>query len=329
MDRQRASPSPSPAGSRGKPGDGTAFGISRRTFLQLLQAGVLGPAVGFGAAALAQERMRLLDTLPLLVVTGILQPASAESVFRFLEALAGRPAGPVGLQAPPQPEVDERLRSLAGGDEPLLIEVLPAREAGPFYSLTAAGEAMLGSSKGVQIDLRRLRDSVRLYLLRGPRGGMVKGSREWVGAAVGGDTLSSELWLPINELGMGAPTFVPAGLSGMERRSVRFRDTMSAIFDRTEASAPSRGTLVTFEGPPQPLRYLSFASFDQVRQARRPAGRAGEFEPEDLALCFGISLTRLNWMAIRRKTGQYRTFEIAKSSGGKRVIESRSWWSRA
>lgn len=290
-----------------------SLAVSRRDFLSLLQAGIAGSFCSLAAQpAWSRSAGVLSDPRAVLLVTGILQPCTAEDVLRFMQALADPSAGSPAAGAAPGPaDLRDLLDRLSDAQGALgWIMAVDGTARSTRYAVTQAGEAALEGAAGRQgASLRRLRDTTRLYLLRGPRGYRGEDPSR-PSAGPGGDDLSPAFIRRVEAIGratsaVGRSPSRSAPPPWSSSFTVSAPDGASALVSLPRAGLP---------------RLFSFLSLAQLRRAR--AGDGEEIDPEDIALCLGISLERLEWMARRRRSGQYRCFRIRKKSGGERIIEA-------
>lgn len=278
--------------------------LSRRDFLRMLATGLAAVATMSGSNANAQDTAieTLRSDLTLLLAFGILQPCNAEDVARFLQILASpRSAGGPDLAAPSTAEImtwiqndaskSDNLRWLVGIDGPT-----KGRQ-----SLTLEGNELLNSEKSGGGILRRLRDTFRLQLLRGRRQGSAK-ARDWI------DQLNQPVWGRMYQTSLATSALPPP-----KQDSAIDRWTIEVA--RGDGDAESIGDTNL-------PRFLSFNTIEQLDMARGGREPVSEFGPAELALCLGISQTRLTWMSHRQGKTQYRTFAIPKGDGKKRPIAS-------
>lgn len=235
---------------------------------------------------------QILNAPTIMIALGVLQPASALEVVGFLRVMLS--------DAGALPEPDDILEFLKerelGGH---VLRVARADDGRSSYSLTLAGHRYL------TVGQRRVRDKLRFYLLRDAHRARFRGSDGEAQRLVGvSPTLDTSL--PIK--GSVANKFgqrVPSGRTYWPRIARQFDNT-------TGSSASSSDS------------FPEWLSFRNLRQCELSVGLdPGEFELdfEGLSACLGVSPKILSQIA-NAPTRHYRTFEIAKKSGGVREISS-------
>jgi hypothetical protein len=302
---------PEPSGPEG----GRWAALSRRKlfgFLAALAAQCIeGPALARQPPEPPQYNMRQF----VLMLVGVLQPVSVESLHRFLTRIFDAfSSGPLGDDLPGEPpdlEAIGRLLTtfLEGSDSerPKLIRV--GRAQPPAYSLTAAGSDWLPPP------LRRARDRTRLFLLPRPRRIRLQMSHESDRGRAGGDAPLLNVRLPFEE--MARPT----------RHHTDARWSSQVADFRSGPEVLSRDTI---------LPYLSFATASELQQAGA-LDNEGRITQRGFALTLGVSDALLQYLVrgrfagnsapgtgakARRRGGHYREFKIAKRNGGERTIHA-------
>jgi Reverse transcriptase (RNA-dependent DNA polymerase) len=238
--------------------------------------------------------VRLNDQLILWCVA-VLQPASADDVLAYMSILLPETKGSVDSN------------SIEGAIE-LLIQkrlLLRVHKTAGLCSITASANRRL--PKALQVT----RDSARLFLMHSMHGGRLRQSGEPTTQELDGDAPPIHersdvegAARPINTAGHPRITWLPG-------RVYRPRTIQQLGF-----SVGSDGG-----SPDSSLKYDSFASVRQIHEAADDSTDATGLSLEELALCIGVSLALLKTI-ILRKHKHYRTFSIAKRSGGQRPIES-------
>ena len=272
--------------------------LSRRAFLRVLSSGIaLGTVSGMARRAFADT----LDDRLVLFVMGVLQPASADDVMRFLDHLY---AGEAGSMRPADLSPDTIEQVFARLQQRRLAVLADQNER--RMSLTVDGNEALG------VELRHLRDTTRLFLLRGPRMLTIPQSRERTRTGVGGDSLAPELRSRIES------STIPAQPSATPKVKLVW-SMLNAVFDTGPVvfSRDSNFRLLSFD---------SLAALSRAGKGDRPTVKANdrgedELTPQGLALCLGVSFELL--MLIQRtRASHYRIFKLKKRTGGEREIQS-------
>ncbi len=228
-----------------------------------------------------------------LLAVGVLQPTSASEVRGFLHH-----SFPDAGELPPVADFAEFLleRSRLGH-----IAQVSSRHGG-LYSLTFAGHSYLSQRA------RKLRDKLRMYLLRDAYRARIIMSRGESGEELAGD--SPALDKSTDTKGSAANKVFGLRALGQKpywpRISGQFRS-------KTGLSRPPRDDFFP--------SLLSFDSTEQVAASVGPHSQPFELDYVGLAVCLGVSPKLISQIA-NRPARHYRHFPLPKASGGVRDIES-------
>ncbi|QBQ48915.1 RNA-directed DNA polymerase [Brevundimonas naejangsanensis] len=235
---------------------------------------------------------QILNAPSIIMALGVLQPATTFEVVGFLKTMLPH-AGTL-----PQPdEVLEffKEREAAGH----VLRVARGDGGTSLYALTLAGHRYLN------VRQRQVRDKLRFYLLRDARQARRRSSdgeaSRLVGASPTLDTSSPIKGSVANKYGH----HVPPGRTYWPRISRQFGVS-------TGLSASSSDTFP---------EWLSFRDQRQCELATNFGEGQFELDFEGLAACLGVSPKIISQIASSPNR-HYRSFEIAKKSGGSRTISS-------
>jgi retron-type reverse transcriptase len=225
---------------------------------------------------------------------GVIQPASAEDVFNFLEKIFSK------VPAPTLKEIGDCLEQ-----EIILGHVITVLDTpSKLFSLTYSGNGYL------TLNLRKLRDKIRLFLLRNARRSRFSLSR---GAELSGLAGASPALDTSTTMKGSAANKLVGRKPGQQAYWPRLQQGLSKS---TRLSAVPRDTL-------QPLEFLSFQSIQHLHDACGRGKLASEptFDMIGIGTCLGIS-PQLLGQIIRKRHKHYRRFYLPKKGGGKRPIDS-------
>lgn len=193
-------------------------------------------------------------------------------------------------------EVDAQIKILCERD--LLIKFNKDRQE--YLSTTYNGHLQIPRN------LRHLRDKIRLHLLNKSRRQIVTKSREVIDEGLDGDSPSSDTSRSLK--GRAANVFWPP-LPSAKRHWPRLLRQL-----RHEAGS--------YDTSREPIfQLVSFATWDQLKKSGGQAASWFGLTAIDLSVALGISLQLIE--RLRNNPSRfYRTFELPKKGGGKRVIKS-------
>ena len=160
-------------------------------------------------------------------------------------------------------------------------------------------------------NLRRARDSARLFLMRRQRNVRVNASGESIDQELDGDSPPTDE-RPATE-GAAQP-IEPAADPRTTRLPGRFY--RPRIIQQLNLSVGS-----DIDSPDVYFRYGSFGTLRQLWTASESPPGARAFSFDELALCIGVTPALLRSMVLWKRR-YYRRFEIPKRTGGNRIIEA-------
>lgn len=235
---------------------------------------------------------QILNAPSIMMALGVLQPATTFEVVEFLKTML-----PHAGALPKPSEVLEffKEREVAGH----VLRVARGDGGTSLYALTLSGHRYLN------VRQRQVRDKLRFYLLRDARQARRRssdgGAPRLVGVSPTLDTSSPIKGSVANKYGHR----VPPGRTYWPRISRQF-DTSTGL------SVPSSDTFP---------EWLSFRDQRQCELAAKFDEGRFELDYEGMAACLGVSPKIISQIAASPDR-HYRSFEIAKKSGGTRTISS-------
>jgi retron-type reverse transcriptase len=223
-----------------------------------------------------------------LLAVGVLQPASAREVYAFLNTVFHS-----GGKLPPVDDFGDFLREQLRFGHVLQVRSAPE----PLYSLTLRGNHYL------PLNIRKIRDKLRMYLLRDAHRRRVTRSP--------GDI----------EEGLAGVSPAADTSSGLKRTAAnKFGRTGQIYWPRIQWQFEEKTGLTRSPGDIFPA-LLSFSSVTQVADAAGTLAREFILDYVGLALCLGVS-TKLISQITHNPERHYRRFFLPKKRGGERPIES-------
>jgi retron-type reverse transcriptase len=222
-----------------------------------------------------------------LLALGVLQPASAAEIRVFLSTVF-RDGGTLPSVSDFENFLDEQAK-----DRRVLIVY---RNTPRLYSLTLHGNHYL------PLSIRKLRDKLRMYLLRDAHRRRFFGSRGETDEGLAGDSPAVDTSSALQ--GTAANKF--------GRGRIYWPRILGQFVDQTGLTRSPRDTF-----PP----FLSFLTGEQAAQAAGLASHEFTLDYVGVALCLGVS-TKLISQIAHNSERHYRHFKLPKKGGGERLIES-------
>jgi hypothetical protein len=231
----------------------------------------------------------VLNSNTLLWALGIVQPATSKEILDVFSKVLGE-----NETRPTISMLETEIKRLVRANYLMCVAEKPI----PLYSLTYTGHLAIPSN------LRKLRDKTRLFLLHKARRAKYNPSRgvcesELADAASAVDTSTVIKEAAANNSSGRRPKWSVGHPSYWPRPSERF-------VNKTGPKAAPRDTN---------LRFLSFASEEQLRRACGYAADAPLFNVTGIAIALIVQI-------LTRPERHYRMFTLPKKGGGTRTIES-------